>query len=378
MSGLGGFDRPHDQPYEPAEAAPVTATDFNPFAALGLHPATATSANLRPNFLQAMRHRHEGTIARFPATANFFPSQVEVQQAYDYLSAPNCLAIAASNWVKEHHAVFFPHEDLGSTEAFLATATRFSATTGAGPCTPNRPTSRAPGPSTGHATGPSTGRATGSSTGPTTGSSFHPSPGGFSSGPRKSRRTTATGAGSSPATGATADNPLTLSSISSDDETGPNLGNGSPTPAPITLRSRPSAPTATGGPPPGTVGRPAGRARARAGARAAARTANRSSGSSVRNASITNPITNDRIIVGEWAHATAATPNAVVAGFDIRGRLFYRITNEDLNGGTVPAPIATATSFQDVNFRLPYQGMSANQVRIAVDQHLRLPAFSRP
>jgi hypothetical protein len=92
-----------------------------------------------------------------------------------------------------------------------------------------------------------------------------------------------------------------------------------------------------------------------------------------------NPIVNDRITVGTWANATAAaTPNAVVAGFDVRGRMFYRIVNEDMHGNPVAAPTATATRFEDVVFRGPYQNMTAAQVRTAVDQHLRLNPFARP
>jgi hypothetical protein len=98
----------------------------------------------------------------------------------------------------------------------------------------------------------------------------------------------------------------------------------------------------------------------------------------MRNSSILNPVTNDRIIVGEWANATAATPNAVVAGFDTRGRIFYRVINEDINGNTVAAPTATATRFEDINFRAAYQNMTAGQVRTAIDQHLRLAPFLRP
>jgi hypothetical protein len=99
----------------------------------------------------------------------------------------------------------------------------------------------------------------------------------------------------------------------------------------------------------------------------------------MRNTSIPNPITNDRITVGTWANATAAaTPNAVVAGFDSRGRIFYRITNEDLHGNSVAAPTATATRFEQINFRAPYQNMTADQVRTTVDAHLRLNPFMRP
>jgi len=108
------------------------------------------------------------------------------------------------------------------------------------------------------------------------------------------------------------------------------------------------------------------------------RPSNRSGGGATRNAAIANPNTNERITVGEWRNATGATANAVVAGFDARGRIFYRITNADLQGNPVAAPTATATRFEDINFRAPYQGMTAGGVRVAVDAHLRMNPFQRP
>jgi hypothetical protein len=70
--------------------------------------------------------------------------------------------------------------------------------------------------------------------------------------------------------------------------------------------------------------------------------------------------------------------NAVIAGFDARGRIFYRVTNEDINGNAVAAPTATATRFEHINFRAAYQNMTVAQVRAAVDQHLRLNPSERP
>jgi hypothetical protein len=58
--------------------------------------------------------------------------------------------------------------------------------------------------------------------------------------------------------------------------------------------------------------------------------------------------------------------------------MFYRITTLGLLGGDVPAPTATATRFEDINFRAPYQNMDASQVRVAIDAHLRMPVLSRP
>lgn len=73
-----------------------------------------------------------------------------------------------------------------------------------------------------------------------------------------------------------------------------------------------------------------------------------------------NPVTNKRITMSTWANATATTANAVVAGFDARGRMFYCIVNEDIHGNPVAAPTTTATRFEDVVFRAPYQNMIAS------------------
>jgi hypothetical protein len=109
------------------------------------------------------------------------------------------------------------------------------------------------------------------------------------------------------------------------------------------------------------------------------RPVNRSGGNgSSRNAAIVNPVTNDTINVGTWRNAIAASPNAVVAGFDVRGRMFYRIIRQDATGNPVSAPTATSTRFEDIIFRGPYQNMNAATVRVAVDRHLRLQAFQRP
>jgi hypothetical protein len=98
----------------------------------------------------------------------------------------------------------------------------------------------------------------------------------------------------------------------------------------------------------------------------------------VRQVSLPNPNTAKRIIVGEWANATAIPQNAVVGGFDIHGRFFYRITRQDMQGNDVPCRTATATNFNDVIFRHPYSNLTHNQVRLAVYRDLNLPAFQRP
>ena len=202
-------------------------------------------AALRPAMHRAMRHRHESVVLRNPATAAAFPSQVQVNQAYDYLLGAGSLADARARWSDCHRDVFFPNLPEGHAGVFAA---------------------------------------------PAAGGSSH----------------------------ATA-----------------NAASG----VPAVRRPVPSR-------------------------RVPARPNNRSGG--------------ERIIVGTWANAMSATANAVVAGFDARGRLFYRIVNEDALGNRTAAPTATATRFEYINFRAAYQNMTADQVRTAVDQHLRLNAFQRP
>lgn len=132
-SGLGGYHAPVDA-YEPAGPGPVNTPDFNPFAALGLDPATATAAQLRPAYRRAMRHRHGDVLIRLPATATAFPSQVQVQLAYEYLEAPARLATAAYAWRNRHHTVFRPELAVGATGVFASTrggAARATPSTGA-------------------------------------------------------------------------------------------------------------------------------------------------------------------------------------------------------------------------------------------------------
>lgn len=97
--------------------APINPTDFNPFAALGLDPRTATHEQLRLAYRAAMRHRHEGTILRHPATAKNFPQQVQVQQAFDYLDAGQ-IASARCQWAPLHRAVFHPSLPVGDPNVF--------------------------------------------------------------------------------------------------------------------------------------------------------------------------------------------------------------------------------------------------------------------
>lgn len=100
--------------------APVNPTDFNPFAALSLHPQTATPELLCPAYRAAMRHRHEGVVLRHPATANNFPLQVQVQQAYDYLKAGQIVP-ARARWGSTHRVVFNSTLPVGDPNVFPTT-----------------------------------------------------------------------------------------------------------------------------------------------------------------------------------------------------------------------------------------------------------------
>jgi hypothetical protein len=435
--GLGGAYRPvNTEKAVPIERAPVTPTDFNPFAALGLDAATANLSMVRPAFLRSLRHRHESTIIRFPATANAFPSQVQVQQAYDYLTANGNgtrIEHARARWAAVHVDVFFPTFPPGHDNVFRAvpasaapsgsgaSGARAASASAAAPGA--RATSGAAFGAGAHAAsasgGPSTPAGFGSARpfgrppfGSSGSSGFHHSgsargsraraSSGFAERPTKSARTSGTGFGSSPATGSshasgTADDPVTFSD--EDDQAPPVSPTPGPRPRPFAAPRAASAASASAGaapppvpagpaPPPrnasATVARPApapGPVGAATGAAAAARGprgGNRSGGNATRNVSVVNPVTDQRVTVGTWSLSVGATPNAVVAGFDARGRIFYRITNLDLNGHTVVAPTATATRFEDVDFRGPYQGMDATAVRAAVDRDVRLPAHQRP
>jgi hypothetical protein len=103
----------------PPRRAPVMPTDFNPFTALGLQPATATQTDLRPAFFRAIRHLHESVTARHTASANLFPSQVQVQAAYDYLTAgTQFFSEAVNQWTRGHQDIFHPWLPIGNVDAF--------------------------------------------------------------------------------------------------------------------------------------------------------------------------------------------------------------------------------------------------------------------
>jgi hypothetical protein len=82
--------------------------------------------------------------------------------------------------------------------------------------------------------------------------------------------------------------------------------------------------------------------------------------------------------VGTWRRSQAQPRNAVIARFDRRGRLNYRIVARGVQGQAVAALMATSTSLPDINLRPPYAGLSADALRVMIDQHLRLPRNQRP
>jgi len=335
MDDLSGYKRPTPEQYEPPPSAIINTPGFNPFAALGLDPATATATDIRPAYIRSLRHRHENAAARFPATATHFPLQVEVQHAYEYLSSsPARIAIATTHWGYRHQAVFFPQHPVGDERVFrpaaAAAATPVPATPAAAPRNPATPT----------ATATATGASSGSGSG---------------SGTRGVER-----------------DPV----IISDDDDDEAPATATATPSPETRVARTSAAVTHPRARPDSANAQMGHYRPRP--RMARTAAHRSGGSSHRNAAIANPVLGERITVGTWVNAPGAAANAVVAGFDRSGRLFYRITNEDLHGNPVAAATATATRFENINLRGPYQNMTADQVRIAIDQHLRLHPFARP
>ena len=372
-TGLGGFKRPATPEYEPVEKARVTATDFNPFAALGLDPSTVTAAAVRPAFLRSLRHRTPLALVNHPTTAAAFPSQLQIMQANEYLSSSaTAITTARNRWARRHVANFHPTLPVGDAGVFVTT--------------------------TAAATPSSTPRSSATATPSSSGSSFRPS----SSRPSATRHhpygnfrqpfhgRTATGSGRA---GDPVD--LTTTDDEEDDDNDDNNDDDDDAPpspsatAAANKAARASAAaattttttiytatatgvivantttTTTAPPPPPRPPR--------------VRTANRSGGSSARYSALDNPPVGERVNVGTWRTPTGtAAPNVVVAGFDVRGRIFYRVTNLDVSGNVIAAPTATAVRFEDIDFRAAYVGHTASDLRHLVAQHLRLPPAQRP
>jgi hypothetical protein len=358
MSGFEGYKRPEPEAYEPATGARGEAPDFPVFEALGLNPSTATLAMITEASRRATRHRHDNVIRQWPATANAFPSQMEVNIARDWLNGMNArqFATAARNarrtWVDRFRPQFPP----GSADVFgVRTATArgshswnpisASLATPAAAPTPATPQKKP------NAT-PATPFTAGS------GSNFSEdyivvdssSDDGLPATPTRQRRPRPYGPGSTrdQRRSASATAAMAAQAAAAQTTAAATMNSSSPVSATSTPR--------------------------------VARPSNRSGGSSMRMTAIANPITNERIIVGDWnpPNATAGPRNAVVAGFDARGRIFYRITNADRWRAVVAAPTATAVRFEHIDFRYPYAGLDAAAVRLLVDRHLRMPSGSRP
>lgn len=369
---LSGFKR-GCKPIDFAPNPPVLAPEYNPFAALGLDPtrsngsgSSITAEDVSNARRRAARHRHETALSRFPETATAFPSMAQVNAAYDYLlDRMTNIRSATAAWAYRHNNVFFPQYELGDPHVFgaapLATASgsRSSASATARSSCPACP-------ATSTANGFQRSSATGAST---TAQSSRPArcPAAIATAP-----STPTGTheqlielSSDESNNPTNRSPSRESNPEDEDEEDDNM----PLPS-LTRERRPYRGPIT----------PLSSPRVRRARGSGSGSVQRSSSS--RHTSIANPITNDRIIVGIWLPAAGSgnpgRPNAVAAGFDQRGRVFYRITNRDLAGNTVTAPNATATNFQDIRLRRPYQNMNPAQLRLAVDRHLRLPADRRP
>lgn len=104
----------------------------------------------------------------------------------------------------------------------------------------------------------------------------------------------------------------------------------------------------------------------------------RSAGGS-RAIPIVNPVLGTEIIVGTWRQSTNPfRPNAVIARFDRNGRLNYRVVGRTMNDEVLPAPTGTSTSLPSINLRSPYVGLSADEIRILLDRHMRMSPERRP
>ncbi|KAN0095904.1 hypothetical protein V8E51_016615 [Hyaloscypha variabilis] len=94
-----------------------------------------------------------------------------------------------------------------------------------------------------------------------------------------------------------------------------------------------------------------------------------------------DPVTDDHIFIREWA--ASPDPNsrhAVVAGYDRRRRLNYRIIHQNLSGDPIRAPLIsqnTPVTFESIIFRAPYQNQTAELIRGLLHPHLKMNKFSK-
>lgn len=294
-------------PNEFFQAAAATATSFSPFDALGIQPRVLNHDQLNSAFRRAHAHLFRA------ATAPAFPQTAQINAARDYLATLTGLAATSGRWAAviarwvETPRTFFAELPFGDAGAFT-TAT---------------PTPLADPPH-------------------------------------------ATAANANPPSGQDAHDPFVVS----DDDDGepaapPSFSPMPPMPPAGATPRRPRAMPAN----PATPARPnqaGGDANA-----AATPTSNRSAGGSRRNARVATVNTDNHVIVGTWRLSpNLATPHAVTAAFDRRGRLNYRIIARDIHGNTLAAPTATAVSARAIQFMPPYNGLSANEIRELLDQQL--------
>lgn len=302
-SGIGITD-----PNEFSRAATATATNFNPFDALGIAPGILTPAVLTSAYRRAHGHLHRA------ATAPAFPTAAEVNAARDHLAplvgAPNRMAPVIATWSTAPRT-FFAELALGTVGVFTAPSATAAPAAGA----------------------------------------------------------TASAAPAGPSSNVS--DPIIISSDedsnndADDDDDMPDA----PAPPPQgPSHATPNRPRAAA-PNPATPSTPSGSG---GGSATATPTSNRSAGGSRRNTRVAHVnLDNNTITVGTWRLSPAnANANAVVAVWDRLGRLNYRITAQDINGNAVMAPTATAVGFQNINFMAPYNGMSPNEVRNRLNHDL--------
>lgn len=305
-AGIGLTD-----PREFARPAQSTATDFNPFNALGVPAAVMDETAINSAFRLAHRHLIRLTSATPTAGA---PTSAQLNLARDALSAAAAGSQRGFRYLVQTWAnsprTFFAERPIGDATVFVAP--------------------------------PAT--ATAASTAPPT-----------------------------PGAGSSAANPWTVDS--DDEDVPPPAATPAATPAAASTpsRRRPAAPSslATAAPAmPGTPATPTPSPATPTPTSSSRRRPDRSAGASQREAAAANPNPDNVIVVGEWRRATATPPNAVTARFDARGRLNYRIIARSVGGQPVAAPTATAVGAANIRFVPPFAGLSPSQIHALLDQML--------
>jgi len=293
-----------------ATASAANATPFNPFDALGVPAEQMTKEQINQHFRRASLH-----LVRATATP-LFPTQAEINAARDYLrdaAATPRMARAVATWGL-HRQTFFADLEVGSPNVFTATR----ATVRAGP---------APIPVSASSTR------------------------GQASNPKKRKGQASVFATASATPGSSQANPVNLDDDEEDEEV---LDRGDDKGQSLTVGG-------AGGTAGGTGGIPTRSRRA----------AKRSSGRSARAVPVVNADPTLEIVVGEWRGSTGTPRNAVIARFDGRGRLNFRIVARGYGTNqSVPGPTATATATGSIDFMGPYAGMTYEDIRACLTQQL--------